>query len=369
MKLRVKDRILLFLCGLVLLSGVAALVLQMFFSKDVLGFAARLLARGEEDWHIKAAVIAAGVLVLLLGLYACTMIIRRQRRNKGFVRQRTEDGDLNISIKTLDSLTQNCIETQQDVKVSSTQIEDGRDGITINLRCVMPSGINIPLVVNNLQRQIKQYVTACSGVDVKEIRVQVDSAEGKAENSDYQVPVPLAAPLAEPLPEGHKSKRMLHQRMFSHQEEQTVILPPPPEEATKHTQPAERAEEPKPAPADEKPAQEEKPQEEPVKAEEKPEEKNEPAAPAEAAPEAPAAKQQADTGAEAEQAAEKGETTEEKTDAGETAAEAEVTAEDEEAALDPNLNLDIDPFEGIDDVPLIELVRSEKEADHGTDGV
>lgn len=350
MKLRVRDRILLFLCGLILLAGVAALVAQMFFAKDVLGFGSRVLAMAEEDWRIKAGIIAAGVLVLLLGLYACTMIVRRQRRNKGFVRQRTEDGDLNISIKALDSLTQKCIDTQRDVKVSNTQIEDGRDGITISLRCEMASGISIPLVVNNLQRQIKQYVTACSGVDVKEIRVQVDAADGSAEGSDYQVPVPLTAPMAEPLPEGHKNKRMLHQRMFSHQEEQTVILPPPPEEATKNTQPAERVAEEsaqeQPAPAAETPATETPAEQE-----------------APAGKETTVGEQQTEVPEESDKA--EASTAEEQTEVGDRPAEetADATAEAETDAPKAEAEDEMDPFEGIDNVPLIELVRGEKEAD------
>jgi hypothetical protein len=43
-------------------------------------------------------------------------------------------------------------------------------------------------VVSTLQKQIKQYITSCSGIDVKEVKVEVETASIKAEKSPYSVP-------------------------------------------------------------------------------------------------------------------------------------------------------------------------------------
>ena len=69
-----------------------------------------------------------------------------------------------------------------------------------------PGGVNIPLTVNALQKQIKQYITSCSGVDVHKVRVMVETDARAASDTDAQpvadAPIPTAAaPLAEGIEE------------------------------------------------------------------------------------------------------------------------------------------------------------------------
>jgi hypothetical protein len=56
-------------------------------------------------------------------------------------------------------------------------------------------GVSIPLTVDALQQQIKQYVTACSGVEVKDIRVQIESSGEDAKESLYAIEAPTAKAL------------------------------------------------------------------------------------------------------------------------------------------------------------------------------
>ena len=126
-----------------------------------------------------------------------------------------------------------------------------RDGLVIKLRIGLANGVSIPLVVSALQKQIKQYITACTGVDVREVKVQVETASAKLKDSPFAVPEMLANPTAEKLastthepvpvhepvtvvpPEPEKSsKRPLHQRLFG-REEQSMNVPEPPKEAEK----------------------------------------------------------------------------------------------------------------------------------------
>ena len=61
--------------------------------------------------------------------------------------------------------------------------------------------MNIPLSVGALQKQIKQYVTACTGVDVYKIRVMVENDASIPVASTYEVqdvtPLPSAEETAE----------------------------------------------------------------------------------------------------------------------------------------------------------------------------
>ena len=240
MKIRVLDRILVFFAGIVLLCTGAGVIAERFFDVPVFDTLADMLFES-----LTVVIVAAAVLVLL-GVYCVCMMFRRYKGKRGFVVQRTEGGELSISIKAIENLVQKCIDKHEELHVMSTGLENSRDGLVIKLRIGLASGVSIPLVVSALQKQIKQYVTACSGVDVREVKVQVETASANLKASPFAVPDLLATPVTEKLatttqepasvnspvtlvpPEANPAaKRPLHQRIFG-REEQPMNVPVPP---------------------------------------------------------------------------------------------------------------------------------------------
>ena len=306
MKIRIADRILVAVAGLVLICAAAALVAQLGFGVAVLP-----LIQGRMDvWMQQNKLITTigqwgvAVVLALLGLYCVGVLFRHQKKNKrGFVMQRTDCGELSISIRAIEGLVQKCVDRHEEIHVMSTALDTSRDGLIIKLRIGLAGGVNIPLAVSALQKQIKQYVTSCSGVDVKEVKVQVETSAPKGKKSRYEMPemlekpVPLPMveePVAEPAkaePEAAEEKRPLHQRVFGCGE-QPANMPQPP---------AEPCAAEKPAPAPQEPAAEETKAEEPVTEEPVAEESIEAPA-AEETVETPAAEETpADESAEAEE--------------------------------------------------------------------
>lgn len=240
MKIRVLDRILVFLAGIVLLCTGAGVIAERFFDVPVFDTLADML------FESLTVVIVAVCVLVLLGVYCVCMMFRRYKGKRGFVVQRTEGGELSISIKAIENLVQKCIDKHEELHVMSTGLENSRDGLVIKLRIGLASGVSIPLVVSALQKQIKQYVTACSGVDVREVKVQVETASANLKASPFAVPDLLATPVTEKLatttqepasvnspvtlvpPEANPAaKRPLHQRIFG-REEQPMNVPVPP---------------------------------------------------------------------------------------------------------------------------------------------
>lgn len=243
MKIRIADRILVAAAGLVLIALAVGVVAQTVFDVELIAFFADKLARfmeTERVWTTVAVVIGAALL-LLLGLYCLGVLVRHEKKGKrGFVMQKTETGELSISIKAIDGLVQKCVDRHEEIKVLSTALESTRDGLIVKLRIGLAGGVNIPLAVAALQKQIKQYVTSCSGVDVKEVKVRVENSDADGAESRYSVPLlpekaePLpvveeaaesAAPEAEEAPA--EKKRPLHQRLFGHGEEPVTVPAPP----------------------------------------------------------------------------------------------------------------------------------------------
>ena len=76
----------------------------------------------------------------------------------------------------------------------------------MEIKVTLLNGMNIPLTVNALQKQIKQYITSCSGVDVYKVRVMVEtdarSASGTEAQPAAEAPIlAAAAPLADGIEE------------------------------------------------------------------------------------------------------------------------------------------------------------------------
>ncbi len=248
MKIRILDRILVFLAGVLLIAAGAAVVAGIFWDIPVADFFASL--QGKSTVAIAAACVLA-----LLGVYCMGMMFRRYKGKRGFVVQRTEGGELSISIKAIENLVQKCIDKHEELHVLSTGLENSRDGLVIKLRIGLASGVSIPLVVSALQKQIKQYITACSGIDVLEVKVQVETASASLKASPYAVPDMLATPVTEKLASATQEpaavnsavslvppdtepveKRPLHQRIFG-REEQAMDVPVPPKAEPAVTQP------------------------------------------------------------------------------------------------------------------------------------
>ncbi len=263
MKVRFWDRLLAAFAGLLLfLTGVAVFL----WSIRVLPTEwLEILAKGTPSDLLLIISVALSVVMVLLGAHGLSLLFRRAQDRKGFVMQQTEHGQLSISIHAMENLVQKCIDKHQELTVISNRIENTRDGVVVDLHIGLASGISIPLVVNSLQKQIKQYITSCSGIDVAQIKVEVETATATVEEHSIAVPemvmpaqpkpeeivpaIPKADDVAAPVPVPQKGirderpsitfpeaeiqekdgkKRPLHQRLFGHKE-QPAIIPMPPE--------------------------------------------------------------------------------------------------------------------------------------------
>lgn len=202
MRIRILDRILVAFAGLLLVAACAGLVAQVFFGQDVIGLIAGVFETGNTTGKIAAGVCAGAL--FLLGLYCLLILFRHRRRKDKFILQKLESGDLAISLKTLESMVKKCIEQHSEIQTESIHLENQRDGLLIRIRGTVAGGISIPLTADTLQKQIKQYVTACSGVEVKGIRIQIESSGADASDAPFAIEPPVNNLLSKGEPAAEK---------------------------------------------------------------------------------------------------------------------------------------------------------------------
>ncbi len=272
MKLRISDRILVALAGLILLGGCVGVIAQAFFQVDLLGSASQLLA--NQSFLARLALIVGLLLLLALGVYCVLVLFRHRGRKDRYVQQKNENGGLSISVKALESMVAKCLEPHPEIQVDGMDIENQKDGLVIRLNGNVAGGISIPLTVEALQREIKTYVTNCSGVEIKSILVEIQSSGDALPNAAFAISAPAAKPLLreentreeelpaeEAIPEASASQtsapeevperapekaspapapvvieededdRPLHQRLFKSKPEPCIIPEPPVEPA------------------------------------------------------------------------------------------------------------------------------------------
>lgn len=203
MKVRFLDRLLTALAGLLLFA--TGLVFFLWAFRGIPADWLNALTVKEIGRLPIFVALGLGAVMVLLGIHSISLLFRR-RGKKGFVVQKTEHGELSISIHAMENLVQKCVDKHEELTVVSNHIENTRDGVVVDLRIGLANGVSIPLVVSTLQKQIKQYITSCSGIDVQEVKVEVETASIKAEKSPYSVPdtllqsTPKAAPVETPPP-------------------------------------------------------------------------------------------------------------------------------------------------------------------------
>lgn len=239
MKITVWDRIWSALSGvLIVLAGLWLLGLVFVVQPTWLE---AVWMSAPLTWWQRAVMVVGALALIALGLHDVLLLFRRTRE-KGFIIQHSEYGDMSISMNALESMVQKCVASHQELTVNATHIQHAREGIVVDIKITLPGGVNIPLTVNALQKQIKQYITSCSGVDVHKVRVMVETDARSASEADAQpapdTPVPVAAA---PLADGIEEPILRHA-------EETVSYAVSPEEPAENAQ--EAAEQP-PAASDE----------------------------------------------------------------------------------------------------------------------
>lgn len=222
MRIRIWDRILSALAGLLIaLMGIGLFVFAIGvfpIRLDLSGL------NGPFQWWQRAFMALIALALLALGAHGLSLLFRRGRE-KGFIIQHAEHGDMSISMNALESMVKKCVDSHDELSVNATRIYRAHEGIVVEIRVTLMSGVNIPLTVNALQKQIKQYITSCSGVDVHKVRVMVETDTARLAEPE---PVSLPAAQADAAPQAQEPpvKRGFADRLFHHQEEPNSYAAP-----------------------------------------------------------------------------------------------------------------------------------------------
>lgn len=134
--------------------------------------------------------VLVGALLFAYGVYMLSLPAKYRKKKEDFVVQQTDSGELRISVNAIESLVRKVFLEHKEATLSRLDILGHREGIIVDMGISLADNVSIPLLVGVLQKEIKQHLLTAAGVEAKEVRVAVDTAQNQAVDSPYTVPVP-----------------------------------------------------------------------------------------------------------------------------------------------------------------------------------
>ncbi|MCI3920185.1 alkaline shock response membrane anchor protein AmaP [Paenibacillus sp. TRM 82003] len=169
---RIADKFLLFLYSVVvmLVAGIGILLsLTWIESSDAVAAIQEVYASRP----VSVVVLVVCAVLFLLSLRFLFLSLRRSRERSGSIDQRTEFGDIRISLETVENLSLKAAGRIRGAKDVRARVRVDESGLDIQLRSVIDGESSIPHLTEEMQRAVKEHVEEITGIPVASVTVYV----------------------------------------------------------------------------------------------------------------------------------------------------------------------------------------------------
>lgn len=230
MKKSVPVRLLTAAAGLLLLVSGGCIAAEAFFGVPLSAKVGGFLAAGDALAVLGKLVTLAALAVLAVAAIICALPGRKPKQCD-YVMQKGENGPIGISVRAIEKQVRACVAKHDVIADAEVSVREARDGIVILLNVDQVSGVSIPLSVGLLQKQIRQYVTGCTGVDVQEVRVMVENNTESRVASAFAVEDAVCPPVPRMMEEFQPERQMAAEPVPAEPEIPETVPEPKPEPA------------------------------------------------------------------------------------------------------------------------------------------
>ncbi|WP_373230481.1 alkaline shock response membrane anchor protein AmaP [Cohnella sp.] len=169
--IRMLDRLLLFLYSIAI--GVAAIIAIVAASG---GFSEKWLNEVVSEFTgaaraIQASVIIGAIIILLISIRFFIVSVRREGGSLPSINQRTEHGDIRISVETVENLALKAASRTRGVKDLRARVRVTEAGLEIMIRAFVDGEGSIPTLSEEMQRTVSGQIEEATGIPVAEVSV------------------------------------------------------------------------------------------------------------------------------------------------------------------------------------------------------
>ncbi|AZK47064.1 alkaline shock response membrane anchor protein AmaP [Paenibacillus lentus] len=163
---KILDRLLLFIYSLSIgiLSVIAVLLVTNAVPVDLKQF-------HGSSWIIAA--ISVSAVLFLLSIRFFYISIKRDRGSLPSIDQRTEYGDIQISVETIENLSYKAASRVRGIRDVKTRIRITDSGLEIIVRALVDGETSIPELTEEVQKQVHDYVEEITGIPVSYVSVYI----------------------------------------------------------------------------------------------------------------------------------------------------------------------------------------------------
>jgi uncharacterized alkaline shock family protein YloU len=171
--IRLLDRLLLFLYSIaVAVVSVAAIAAAGGgIADNDLNQAVSQLTGGSRS--VQGAVIGAAVFLLLVSLRFLIVSVKRSGSSAPSINQRTEHGDIRISVETVENLALKAASRTRGIKDLRARVRVAESGLEILIRAFVDGDGSIPALSEEMQRSVSSHIEELTGIPVAEVSVYI----------------------------------------------------------------------------------------------------------------------------------------------------------------------------------------------------
>jgi uncharacterized alkaline shock family protein YloU len=169
---KIIDRLLLFLLSLTLIGSTAILLLATF---GAISFENSLNFLNKVYYDTQTAVpfIVVSTLIFLISVRLLYIAVRPGRVNLPSIDQRTDFGDIRISVETVENLALKAAQRSRGLKDLKTRVSVGPSGLEIIIRTLVDGESSIPSLTEEIQSTVKTHIEEVTGIPVATVSVYV----------------------------------------------------------------------------------------------------------------------------------------------------------------------------------------------------
>lgn len=163
---KILDRLLLFIYSLSI--GIISVIAILLLTNIV---PLSLSSSDEKTLYIVSLVVAA--LLFILSIRFFYISVRRERNSLSSIDQRTDYGDIQISIETIQNLSYKAASRVRGIKEVKTKIKITDAGLEIIVRAMVDGETSIPSLTEEVQKQVHDHVEEITGIPVSYVSVYI----------------------------------------------------------------------------------------------------------------------------------------------------------------------------------------------------
>ncbi|MEF3313105.1 alkaline shock response membrane anchor protein AmaP [Paenibacillus sp. GYB004] len=168
--IKVMDRLLLFLYTLII--GISVIFfLVVSFGWVPFATSENFLNNLYYEGTVAYPAIAVGVFVLLVTFRFFYVSVRRGRGQVPSIDQRTDFGDIRISLETVENLSLKSAGRVRGVKDLRARVSVTDAGLDVVIRAVVDGENSIPDLSEEIQRSVKTHIEDVTGIPVAKVSV------------------------------------------------------------------------------------------------------------------------------------------------------------------------------------------------------